>query len=110
MPAGQTLGCGTAIISQFGSREWNRQNRLVVRPIHAMNLQSTLFDCAAICEWLMDLSSDPGKKETFRQLRDKWIALANASPSMSARELTEAFISIDEAMHYAGLENKPTLH
>jgi hypothetical protein len=55
----------------------------------------------------MDLSSDPGKKETFRQLRDMWIALANESTSMSAQELAEAFISIEAIQ--SGLETKPTL-
>ena len=55
----------------------------------------------------MGVSSDPGEKQAYRQLRDRWIALANESPSMSAQELAEAFISI-EAIH-SGFETKPTL-
>ena len=95
------------IISQFGSRVWSRQNRLVVRLIRTMSRQSKMFDCATHCEWLMELSSDLGQKETFRQLRDMWITLAKESTGVSVQELAEAFISIEAIQ--SGLKTKPTL-
>jgi hypothetical protein len=40
-----------------------------------MSRQSKLLDRATVCERVMSLSSDPVKKETFKRLRDMWIAL-----------------------------------
>lgn len=54
-----------------------------------MSRQSELLDRAAECQRLMDLSSDPKKKQTFRQLRDMWIELARESTSMPAQVLAE---------------------
>ena len=72
-----------------------------------MSEQSKLFDRAAHCARLMNLSSDPVNKETFRQLRDMWIVLANESTSMSAQELAKEIISIEAIQ--SGLESKSTL-
>ena len=72
-----------------------------------MSEQSKLFDRAAHCARLMNLSSDPVNKETFRRLRDMWIVLANESTSMSAQELAKEIISIEAIQ--SGLESKSTL-
>jgi hypothetical protein len=72
-----------------------------------MSEQSMLFDRAAHCERLMNLSSDPVNKETLKQLRDMWIALANESTNMSAQELAKEIISIEAIQ--SGFETKPTL-
>ena len=99
------------IISQFASRVWDRQNRLVcilIRPDGSpMSEQSNLFDRAADCERLMSLSCDLVKRESLKQLRDMWIDLANESASMSAQELAKEIISIEAIQ--SGLETKPTL-
>jgi hypothetical protein len=71
-----------------------------------MSRQSKLFDRAANCERLMNLSSV--NKEIFKQLRDMWIALANESTSMSAKDLAKEINSIEAIQ--SGLETKPTLH
>jgi hypothetical protein len=72
-----------------------------------MSEQSQLFDRAAQCERLMNLSSDPVNKQTLKQLRDMWIALANESTSMSVQELAKEIISIEAIQ--SGLETKPAL-
>ena len=72
-----------------------------------MSEQSKLFDRAAHCTRLMNLSSDPVNKETLKQLRDMWIALANESTSMSAQELAKQITSIEAIQ--SGVETKPTL-
>jgi hypothetical protein len=72
-----------------------------------MSEQSKLFDRAAQCARLMNLSADPVNKQTLKQLRDMWIALANESTNMSAQELAKEIISIEAIQ--SGLENKPTL-
>ena len=72
-----------------------------------MSEQSKLFDRAAQCARLMNLSFDPVDKQTLRQLRDMWIALANESTNMSAQELAKEIISIEAIQ--SGFETKPTL-
>ena len=72
-----------------------------------MSEQSKLFDRAAECERLMNLSSDPVNRETLKQLRDMSIALANGSTSMSAQELAKEIISIEAIQ--SGLGTKPSL-
>jgi len=71
-----------------------------------MSRQSKLFGRAANCERLMNLSSV--NKDIFKQLRDMWIALANESTSMSAKDLAKEINSIEAIQ--SGLETKPTLH
>jgi len=44
----------------------------------------------------MKLASDPVKKQTFKQLRDMWIALANESTWMSVRALAKEITTIEE--------------
>ena len=44
----------------------------------------------------MKLASDPVKKQTFKQLRDMWIALANESTWMSGQALTKEITTIEE--------------
>ena len=44
----------------------------------------------------MKLTSDPVKKQTFKQLRDMRIALANESTWMSGRALTKEITTIEE--------------
>jgi hypothetical protein len=44
----------------------------------------------------MRLTSDPVKKQTFKQLRDMWIALANESTWMSGQALTKEITTIEE--------------
>ena len=61
-----------------------------------MSRQSELFDRASECERLMRLTSDPVKKQTFKQLRDMWIALANESTWMSGQALTKEITTIEE--------------
>ena len=73
-----------------------------------MSEQSKLFDRAAQCARLMNLSADPVNKQTLKQLRDMWIALANESTSMSAKDLAKEINSIEAIQ--SGLETKPTLH
>jgi len=72
-----------------------------------MSEQSKLFDRAAQCARLMNLSADPVNKQTLKQLRDMWIALANESRSMSAQELAKQITSIEAIQ--SGVETKPTL-
>jgi hypothetical protein len=72
-----------------------------------MSEQSKLFDRAAQCARLMNLSADPVNKQTLKQLRDMWIALANESTSMSAQELAKQITSIEAIQ--SGVETKPTL-
>ena len=72
-----------------------------------MSEQSKLFDRAAQCARLMNLSADPVNKQTLKQLRDMWIALANESTNMSAQELAKEIISIEAIQ--SGFETKPTL-
>ena len=72
-----------------------------------MSEQSKLFDRAAQCARLMNLSADPVNKQTLKQLRDMWIALANESRSMSAQELAKQITSIEAIQ--SGVEIKPTL-
>ena len=72
-----------------------------------MSEQSNLFDRAADCERLMSSSCDLVKRESLKQLRDMWIALANESASMSAQELAKEIISIEAIQ--SGLETKPAL-
>ena len=72
-----------------------------------MSEQSKLFDRAAQCARLMNLSADPVNKQTLKQLRDMWIALANESTSMSAKDLAKEINSIEAIQ--SGLETKPTL-
>jgi hypothetical protein len=72
-----------------------------------MSEQSKLFDRAAQCARLMNLSADPVNKQTLKQLRDMWIALANESTSMSAQELAKQITSIEAIQ--SGVEIKPTL-
>ena len=72
-----------------------------------MSEQSKLFDRAAHCARLMNLSSDPVNKQTLKQLRDMWIALANESTNMSAQELAKQITSIEAIQ--SGVETKPTL-
>jgi hypothetical protein len=57
--------------------------------------QSQLFERAAECSRRIHLTQDPVKKQTFKQLRDMWIALANESAIMSRAELTEEITSIE---------------
>jgi hypothetical protein len=72
-----------------------------------MSEQSKLFDRVAQCARLMNLSADPVNKQTLKQLRDMWIALANESRSMSAQELAKQITSIEAIQ--SGVEIKPTL-
>ena len=72
-----------------------------------MSEQSKLFDRAAQCARLMNLSADPVNKQTLKQLRDMWIALANESRSMSAQELAKQITSIEAIQ--SGVETRPTL-
>jgi len=44
----------------------------------------------------MKLASDPVKKQTFKQLRNMWIALANESTWMSGPALTNEITTIEE--------------
>jgi hypothetical protein len=60
-----------------------------------MTEQANLFDRAADCERLMEAAFDPTIKETFKQLRDMWIMLANQSPAMSADYATEQIAGIE---------------
>jgi len=58
-----------------------------------MSEQSKLFDRAAQCARLMNLSADPVNKQTLKQLRDMWIALANdASTSVQELATTEIIL------------------
>jgi hypothetical protein len=66
-----------------------------------------LFERAADCERLMNLSSDPTKKQTFKQLRDMWIALANESTQMSKADLTKEIAAIDAIQ--SGVDPQNTL-
>ena len=63
-----------------------------------MGLQSELFDRAANCERLTNLTSDHNKRLTLRLVRDLWIALANESPGMSERALSRAIAALDEML------------
>jgi len=60
-----------------------------------MTEQANLFDRAADCERLMEAAFDPTIKETFKQLRDMWIMLANESPAMSADYVTKQIADIE---------------
>jgi hypothetical protein len=64
-----------------------------------MSRQSKLFDRAAECERLMNLASDPVNKETLKELRDMWTALANDATSSSAQEMatTEIILPAGES-------------
>ena len=73
-----------------------------------MNRQSKLFDRAAKCERLMNLSSV--NKEIFKQLRDMWIALANECTRMSAKDLAKEINSIEAIQSGLETKSKPTLH
>jgi hypothetical protein len=72
-----------------------------------MSRQLKVFDRAAVCERVMNWSSDPLRKENFKQLHDMWIGLANQSTSMSTQELVKEINSIEDIMH--GAATKPTL-
>jgi hypothetical protein len=61
-----------------------------------MSTQSDLFDRAAKCERLIGLASDPDKKETLKQFRDMWIALANESAIVPADDLTKKIADIEK--------------
>ena len=61
-----------------------------------MRLQSDLFDRAADCERLRNLTSDHYKKLTLRLMRDLWIALANESPGMPERVLLNEIAELDK--------------
>jgi hypothetical protein len=61
-----------------------------------MRLQSELFDRAADCERLRNLTSDHYKKLTLRLMRDLWIALANESVGMSERVLLNEIAGLDK--------------
>ena len=60
-----------------------------------MTEQANLFDRAADCESLMEAAFDPTIKETFKQLRDMWIMLANESQAMSADYVTKQIADIE---------------
>jgi hypothetical protein len=61
-----------------------------------MYRQSKLFDGAADCGRLMNAASDPVKKRRFKELRGKWIALANESTTMSTARLLVEIAMIDK--------------
>ena len=61
-----------------------------------MSSRSGLFRRAIECERLMNLSSNPAKKQIFKQLRDMWIALADESRSLSRRAIAEGIAAIEE--------------
>ena len=61
-----------------------------------MRLQSDLFDRAADCERLKNLTSDHYKKLTLRLMRDLWIALANESPGMREHVLLNEIAELDK--------------
>jgi hypothetical protein len=67
--------------------------------------QPKLFQRAAECARLMNLSSDPIQKQTFRQLRDMWIALANDCLGLSSDAITKEIASMDEIQSAAGERN-----
>jgi hypothetical protein len=73
-----------------------------------MSRQTELFERAAQCERLSQLASDPVKKAAFQQLRDTWIALANASLGLNEPSLAEEVAAI-EALQL-GLGGKITMH
>jgi hypothetical protein len=56
-----------------------------------------LFDRATECDRLMNLASDPSKKEALKKLRDMWMALANnESMSMSLPQLAQAIEELNK--------------
>jgi hypothetical protein len=61
-----------------------------------MAKQSDLFDRAADCERLMGATYDPIIRETLKQLRDMWIALANESATMPADHMTKKIAEIEK--------------
>jgi hypothetical protein len=75
----------------------------------AVSRQSELFDRASECERLMNLASDTVKKQTFKQLRDMWIALANESTWMPEHLLTKEIAAIENIQStFDGGTNKST--
>jgi hypothetical protein len=61
-----------------------------------MSRQSELFGRAAECERLMGLSSDPVRKQSFQELRNLWVALANECASMTPKEVADGIAAIEE--------------
>ena len=61
-----------------------------------MSQQSELFDRAADCERLKNLTSDHYKRLTFRLMRDLWIALANECAGMSKKVLLNEIAELDK--------------
>jgi hypothetical protein len=58
--------------------------------------QSEFFDRAAECERLMNVAADSIMRETFKQLRDMWIALANESATIPADDVTRKIVDIEK--------------
>jgi hypothetical protein len=61
-----------------------------------MSGQADLFERAAECERLMDAASDPDRKESLKQLRDMWIALANENATMPTEFLAKQIAELEK--------------
>ncbi len=58
--------------------------------------QSDAFNRAAECERLMNLEADEVQRKAYQSFRDRWISLANESPSMSPGEFALQFNDLDQ--------------
>jgi hypothetical protein len=61
-----------------------------------MSSQVDLSNKAGECERLMNLEADEVKKLALRLLREIWIALANESATMDAKELARQIAYIEK--------------
>ena len=61
-----------------------------------MTIQSELFDRAADCERLRNLTCDHYNKLTLRLMRDLWIALANESVAMPEHVVLNELAELDK--------------
>ena len=72
-----------------------------------MSQQSELFDRAADCDRLKNLTSDHYERLILKIMRDLWIALANESAGMSERVLLNEIAELDKLQ--LGLDSKTQL-
>ena len=66
------------------------------RGVNFMSGQGDLFERAAECQRLMDTATDPDRKETLKQLRDMWTALANENATMPSELLAKQIADLEK--------------
>jgi hypothetical protein len=61
----------------------------------SMTKQTDLFDRTAECERLMDVASDPDRKELLKLFRDVWIVLANERATVPADRMIKQIADLE---------------